>query len=212
MKFSSNSLKIIILSVLIFTISCGKKAKNPYGYGYGFNYLPQNTQANIAAYLTQYQCPNGRIPEITFSVNQFYQGSGNTTQIQGSLSASPIGGIPSNSYVGVNYQTKDVMVVTKVTSGGRVVGFNVSLSLCRDIRQVNSGYGVVNIPIIDNSRMPGIYQSNPIIVTDPTSCPMGTVDQAYVRLILPAYRVPNTNVTYAQTYLDVSFTRAPCIQ
>lgn len=198
----------VILMGLVFMLSCGKKSKGPFG-GY-ISHLPPQTQTNISAYLAQYPCTNGRIPEIAFSINQFYQGGGNTTQIQGNLSPTPIGGIASNSYVGINFQTKDIIVINKITAAGRVTGFNVSLLLCRDIRQVNTLYGVTSIPIIDQTRMPTVYQSNPIIVTDPTNCPLGTVDQAFIRLILPAYKVPNTNVTYNQTYLDVSFTRGPC--
>lgn len=211
MRLSSEILKVALVSSLILILSCGKKSnlgRNTYG---GPNYLPPNTVQNLQAYLSFYACPNGRIPDITFSAAQFYQSSGNTTQIQGQLQPTAIGGSPSNTYVGVNLGTKDVVAITKMTGGGRVVGFNITLSLCRDIRQVNSGYGVVNIPVIDQSRMPAVGGSSAIIVTDPTNCGMGSVDQATILLNIPAYRVPNTNVTYPQFQLPISFTRANCL-
>lgn len=219
MKLSSETLKIIILSGLILMLSCGKKSTNRYGYGNYLNNLPPNVAANLSAYFNTYACPNGRIPEVTFSAAQFYQGSGNTTQIQGQLQPSPIGGSPSNSYVGINLGTKDIIVITKMTSGGRVVGFNISLSLCRDIRQmqvqVPSGYGyqsvTLPIPIIDTTRVPSIGGMSPAIVTDPTNCGMGSVDQAYIILNIPPYRVPNSNATIPGTQLPVSFTRANCL-
>lgn len=212
MKLSSRVLSLVVISSLILTISCGKKSSGrPGGYGNYYNNLPQNIAGNIQAYLNTYACPNGRLPEITFSASQFYAGSGNTTQIQGSLQPTAIGGSPSNTYVGVNLGTKDIIVISKITAGGRVVGFNISLSLCRDIRQVNSGYGIINIPIIDQTRVPTIAGANPMIVTDPTNCAMGSVDQAYVYLNIPAYRVPNTSVVYPATQMPVSFTRANCL-
>lgn len=217
MKLSSKALKIVILSSLILILSCGKKSTGRFTYG-GPSYLPQNVVANLQAYISHYACPNGRVPDITFSAAQFYQGSGNTTQIQGQLQPTGIGGSPSNTYVGINVGTKDIIYITKMTSGGRVVGFNISLSLCRSIsspQTIYTGWNqpplYVSIPLIDQSRMPAVAGASPMIVTDPTNCAMGSVDQATVVLNLPPYRIPNTNATIPATQLPISFTRASCL-
>ncbi|MFI5392008.1 MAG: hypothetical protein ACHQYQ_11660 [Bacteriovoracales bacterium] len=217
MKLSSKPLKFIILVTLILMTSCGKK--RPGGYGYGPTYLPQNVIQNLQAYLSHYACPQGRVPDITFSAAQYYQGSGNTTQIQGGLQPTAIGGSPSNTYVGVNLGTRDVIYITKMTAGGRVVGFNISLSLCRSITQPQSIYGgvggyapsSVSIPIIDVTRMPTVGGASPFIVMDPTNCGMGSVDQGTVVLNIPAYQVPGTNAIIPATQTYIAFTRASCL-
>jgi hypothetical protein len=218
MKFSSKPLKFIILVTLILMTACGKKPRGR-GYGYGPTYLPPNVIQNLQAYLSHYACPQGRVPDITFSAAQFYQGSGNRTQIQGQLQPTAIGGSPSNTYVGVNLGTKDVIYITKMTAGGRVVGFNISLSLCRAISSPQSIYGgvggyaptSVSIPIIDVTRMPIVAGASPFIVTDPTNCGMGSVDQGGVVLNIPAYPVPGTSAIIPPTQTYIAFTRASCL-
>ncbi len=167
---------------------------------------------NIQRYLDSYACPNGRINPINFSASQFYSGTGNSTQIQGNFQQTPIGGNASNSYIGVNAGSRDVIAITKMTDGTRVLGFNVSLFLCRTVTQVQPYYGVVTIPLIDQSRLPVVAGTDrPIIVTDPTNCSVGTVDQAVIYIKIPAYQVPNTGVVYQAVQLPLAFSRGSCL-
>jgi hypothetical protein len=211
MKLSSRVLSLVVISSLILIISCGKKSTGRLGYGPGYN-IPQNIAINIQRYLDTYACPNGRINPITFSASQYYTGTGNSTQIQGNFQASPIGGNSSSAYIGVNVGTRDIISISKMTDGNRVLGFNISLYLCRTVTQVQTYYGNITIPIIDQSRLPVVAGTDrPIIVMDPTTCITGTVDQALIYVNIPRYTVPNTTVTYEGSQLPIAFSRGNCL-
>jgi hypothetical protein len=121
--------------------------------------------------------------------------------------------------VGVNLGTRDVIYITKMTAEGRVIGFNISLSLCRLLSQPQTIYGGVggyaptgvSIPIIDVARMPVVGGATTFIVTDPTNCGMGSVDQGGVYLNIPAYKVPGTSAMIPAAQTHISFTRASCL-
>ena len=217
MKLSSRVLSLVVISSLILTISCGKKSTGRYGgLGGGGNISNANMAQIIATYRRNFPCQFGDGPNISFSVGQSYSGSGNITQIQGQLQQNLIGGTYSNSYVGVNTGVKqstnrpynDIIVISKMIAGTNVIGFNIWLSLCKDVGQISGGYGYppTSIPIIDQSRPLRIQGSTPIIVSDPTNCAVGTVDQATVYIYIPSYqRYPEGGI------IPTSFTRANCL-
>lgn len=207
MKLSSEILKVVLVSSLILILSCGKKSTGRSPGWSGYN-IPQNVAYNIQRYLDTFACSNGRINPITFSASQYYTGTGNTTQIQGNFQANPIGGNASNSYVGVNSGTRDVISITKMTDGSRVLGFNITLYLCRSVTSLG-GY---TFPVIDQSRLPTVAGTDrPIIVSDPTNCSIGTVDQAIIYVNIPAYRVPNSNSVLQAQQFPIAFTRGNCL-
>jgi hypothetical protein len=96
-----------------------------------------------------------------------------------------------------------------------VVGYNISLSLCKNIasspHDIKDELGAsINspVPIIDVSRMPTLLSIWPITVLD-TNCEMGSVDPGKVLLNIPTYIVPGIRVPPAS--LIVEFTRASCL-
>ncbi len=196
MKLSSDILKVVLVSSLILILSCGKKStgRNPY-----INNLPPNIGGNIEKYLSGNNACN-RIPVRTFSIlTQPYSGSNNTSVIQGQPQSTYINGNVSNSYVGVS-AFKDVILITKITSGQAVIGFNISLYLCE--WKVTNPYSGAQIDMITGYRLPVINSLlSQIIITDPKNCLMGSVDLANLRFTLPALG----NVL--PQYYDLSFTR-----
>ncbi|MFI5391963.1 MAG: hypothetical protein ACHQYQ_11430, partial [Bacteriovoracales bacterium] len=178
---------------------------------------PPNTNGNLQVYLNQYVCPEGRVPDITFSAAQFLKQSENTTLIQGGLQPTPFGGSPSSTYVGVNLETKDIIYITKITDGEKVVGYNISLSLCRHIalfpHDIKDEWGAsINapVPIIDDRRMPTYQSIWPTTVMD-TDCEMGSVDSGKVLLSIPTYTFPGTNSRVQSAQLIIEFTGASCL-
>jgi len=127
---------LLLTTILTGVVSCGSKNKvnssqlggsnSPFGSSYPIQYSQQAVNG-LQQIIAQNQCT--RRPSVVFNVQSSYpQGSSST--IGGTFQVGPLSGEAGSSYVGINYATKDIMVVTKILRSGAVFGFNVEISFC----------------------------------------------------------------------------------
>lgn len=131
----------------------------------------------------------------------------------GSLSGTTIGGnwqsgfmnngTISNMYVGVS-AFRDLMFLTKVTSGSQVIGYNVTLSFC----EVPNSYP--NYPaLVSNDRALVNFQApNGITINTATSCGYGLIAAAMNTIIIS--QRSTTNPYTSDFPVQTSFTKPNC--
>lgn len=180
--------------VLVLASACGDKENavggnvtspigiNPPITGGNIPNLPSD-QYNIFQQMKQsLNCRQGpRLQQdVTFSTQSFTPQNSLTT-IRGpfQLGAAAGSGSVNKIYVGVSV-FNDIMMVTKVTNGTQVLGYNVTLSMC-------SERGQDGTPYIDDSRQItqlGLHnQAAGIVITEQTRCGVGTVDSAQMVVV-----------------------------
>ena len=197
---------------LVLLGSCGKK-DNVVGAGSGTSpfYVGNPALSSNPGIVNQVQsvkssvtCMPGR-NRLTNDVSFYING--------GSISGTTIGGnwqsgfmntgTISNLYIGVSAY-RDLMFVTKVTNGGQVVGYNVTLSFC----EVPNSYP--NYPaLVSNDRALTQFQApNGIVLDLNTYCGYGVVDAAINTIIVSQASTTNPYTSPFPVY--TSFTKPSC--
>jgi hypothetical protein len=199
-----------IISSLIFA-SCAKK--NVVNSSSGSNFFTSGNSlfTNNSQYINYYNtvknkvsCLSGRYRlsnDVTFYVSG---GAYSQSTIYGQFTPGSLTtGTVSEMYVGVSAYS-DLMFVTKVTNGGSVVGFNVTLSMC----SVPNSYA--NYPaLVSNDRsLTGFQAPYGITVNSSTNCGYGLVAAAYYTYMV-SQRIPSNAYT-ADFPVYTTFSNSGC--
>lgn len=157
----------------------------------------QSVRASVA-------CLSGRTRlsnDVSFYING---GSISGTKIGGNWQPGFMSsGTISNLYVGVSAY-RDLMFVSKVTNGGQVIGYNVTLSFC----EVPNAYP--NYPaLVSNDRALINFQApNGIVLDVNTYCGYGVIDAAINTVIVSQRSTTNPYTSDFAVY--TSFTKPTC--
>jgi hypothetical protein len=186
----------IVASSLIF-VSCGKK--NVVNSGSGSSFFSSNNPVfsggtqfvnNYNAIKNKVSCLSGRYRlnnDVTFFING---GSYSQSTIYGQFQAGQIStGSVSEMYVGVSAY-RDLMFVTKVSNGGSLVGYNVTLSMC----SVPNSYSTYPALVSNDRTLTGFQAPYGIVVNSSTNCGYGLIASAYYTYML-SQRIPNNAYT-----------------
>jgi len=135
--------------------------------GYNGAPIPDVSGGAINQLKSQTPCSSGgqRLPDLIFST-QSASAMGNTSSISGPFQQGEIDGTAVSTYAGLTY-FGDIMIVTKMTNGTQVVGYNVILSMCTQQNLIMPG-----------RQMTGLNAPFGIVLYDHTNCGFGNVDSA----------------------------------
>lgn len=135
---------------------------------------------------SQYQCATSRMNDLNFTL----AGQANSYSIGGQLNDGYTHGNISSQYIGVNYGTKDLLLIQKVDNGG-AVSYNVTLSFC--VYGSQQQYYYPNQPqqaatefIGPNAGMSN-FQLNYASLGNNTYCGFNSVLDAYVTFYSQGY-------------------------
>lgn len=163
---------IMGMSALLLT-SCGKKnAADPNANNQlGPVFTNQQVQNDYNAIKAQYPCDNGqtRVADIPLHLPAGVQQGG---FLGGSLNPGHAGGTAIDTFIGVNYGFKDLLVVTRVSNGGQI-SYNFTLSLCSQIGQ--SG-----IWFIGGDAQLTNFQAQGVMPVSSMGCSFGNVDSGNI--------------------------------
>jgi hypothetical protein len=159
---------IIAMSGLLMT-SCGKKnvvdsneisGTSPVG-------LNPQQQSEYNSLKSQYPCDGGeqRIADIPLSLQNGGQQQGGS--LSGPLQPGHLSGQASDTFVGINYGFKDLLIITKVNNGGQV-SYNFTLSLC-------SNRGQSGVWFIGGDAQLTNFQASGILPTSSIGCSFGNI-------------------------------------
>ncbi|MGZ3790328.1 MAG: hypothetical protein ACXVLQ_17480 [Bacteriovorax sp.] len=217
MKLPRNSLPIALITCLLLLGSCGKKGGNVVntnGYANGQSPISINNPvfsgSGGSTIVNQYNhirssvaCLPGRnrlLNDVSFYVSGAFSG----TTVGGNWQPGFMSnGTVTDMYVGVS-AFRDLMFLTKVTSGSQVIGYNVTLSFC----EVPNAY--MNYPaLVSNDRALINFQApNGITINTATSCGYGLIASAQNTLIVSQRSLTNP---YTSDYpIYTSFTKPNC--
>jgi hypothetical protein len=216
--------------VLALAIACGDKSNtvgrgdnltpinnDPLNPGDAYTNLPgfsaeMNAQIQQIKGSTQCRQPNGSpsqrlTQDFTFRTRGFNP-QGTRTNIYGPFEPGNVGGTPTSLYVGLS-TFGDIMIVSKVTNGSQVVGYNVTLSLC-------SYSGQDGTPYIDNRRPVESFSASQggITLDQDSHCGIGSVDAAIdTRTVMAAMTAQNNmgmSIQLPPFVAVTSFYKAQC--
>ncbi|MFA6236604.1 MAG: hypothetical protein WC635_04680 [Bacteriovorax sp.] len=209
-----HTVQITFIASLLLLGSCGKKENKVNSGGASGSspfYVGNPALSGSPAIVNQVQslkstvtCMPGRARlanDVSFYING---GSISGTTIGGQWqSGFMTNGIISNMYVGVSAY-RDLMFVTKVTNGGQVIGYNVTLSFC----EVPNAYP--NYPaLVSNDRALVNFQApNGIVLDTNTYCGYGVVDAAINTIIISQRSLTNPYTSDFPIY--TSFSKPLC--
>ena len=207
-------IKFTILTCFLILGSCGKKANTVNSSnlsGSGLFYTGNSAFSANPAIITHVQnikngvaCLQGRARlqnDVTYYING---GAQSGTKINGNFVAGILPGDNSELHVGVS-AFRDLMFVTKVTSGSQVLGFNVTLSFCEMANPSSP-----NFPLLIASDRPlvNFQAQNGIILDMNTYCGYGVIDAALNTLITSQPALANQMT--APFVVQTSFTKPLC--
>lgn len=124
---------LLLATLVAFGTSCGQKNKvnssqlgtnGSWATGTSPISYPPQTQNALQAFAKNFPCD--RKPSLVLNSKQLM----GPNTLANSFSYGPLAGDVGTSYVGVNTKTGDLLIVTKVTSQGSLIGFNVEMSYC----------------------------------------------------------------------------------
>lgn len=120
---------IMSMSALLMT-SCGKNNEADSNATVNTEQVFSNPQqqAEYNSLKSQFPCDGGeqRIADIPLSLQTSGQQGGT---LSGPLQLGHLGGQASDTFVGINYGFKDLLIISKVNNGGQI-SYNFTLSLC----------------------------------------------------------------------------------
>ncbi len=211
-----NSFPLALMTCFLLLGGCGKKQNQVNSNGY-VGSSPYSTNNPIfsgpggAAIVNQYQTIRGSVTclpgrnrlanDVSFYVSG---GSYSGTTIGGNWQPGFMSqGTVSDLYVGVSAY-RDLMFMTKVTSGSQVIGYNVTLSFC----EVPNAY--MNYPaLVSNDRALINFQApNGITINTATSCGYGLIAAAVNTVIVSQRSLTNPYTSDFPVY--TSFTKPNC--
>lgn len=196
---------VMSLLLIAFTLqSCGKTNKvdtkrnggltSPTGTSTPLNFPGVTAQQNtfVTQLLSRYNCQSGtRMPEMVFNTQGSF--NGNIAKVQGTFQPGAMGGSVAGVYAGVS-SFGDIMVVTKVTNGMSVIGFNVSLMMCPFH------------PLIIPGRQIGNFQAPlGISLIDVNACAAGGAAASLTRLEAAQYQY------YPAAVIETTFSAPSCM-
>ena len=215
MKLRLNlSLQIIFTTSLLLLGACGKKENKVNSSGASGTspfYVGNPALSSNPTIVSQVQglrssvsCLSGRTRlanDVSFYING---GSVSGTKIGGNWQPGFMSqGTISNLYIGVSAY-RDLMFVTKVTNGGQVIGYNVTLSFC-DVPNAYPNYPA----LVSNDRALINFQAPYGIVLDTnTYCGYGVIDAALNTVIVSQRSTTNPYTSDYPVY--TSFTKPTC--
>ncbi|MBP9679880.1 MAG: hypothetical protein KBD76_00630 [Bacteriovorax sp.] len=212
---TTKTFSMTLLMGLLLLGSCGKKENkvNTNAYGSASPISNANTLFGGTAgtlIVNQYNslrssisCLPGRTRlanDVSFYVNGAFTG----TTVKGNWQPGFITtGIVSDMYVGVSAY-RDIMFLTKVTNGGQVVGYNVTLSFC-DVPNAYANYPA----LVSNDRALAYFQApNGITINTATTCGYGLIAAALNTIVISQKSSSNP---YTSDYpIYTSFTKPNC--
>ncbi len=193
---------LIMFALVAITMqSCGKTNKvatNPTPAGgapgsspMGFPGVTAQQNGFVTQLMTRYPCQSGqRMPEMVFNTQGSF--NGNIAKVQGTFQPGAVGGTVAGVYAGVS-SFGDIMVLTKVTNGMAVIGFNVSLSMCPFH------------PLIIPGRQIGNFQAPlGISLIDVNQCAAGSAIASLTRLEAAQYQY------YPAGIIETTFSAPSC--
>lgn len=209
----TNTLQLTFMACLLLLGSCGKKenkinsgASGTSPFYAGNPALSSSPQivSQVQSVRSSVSCLSGRSRlnnDVSFYING---GSISGTRIGGNWQPGFMNqGTISNLYVGVSAY-RDLMFVTKVTNGGQVIGYNVTLSSC-DVPNAYPNYPA----LVSNDRALINFQApNGIILDVNTYCGYGVVDFAYNTIIVSQRSTTNPYTSDFPVY--TSFSKPTC--
>lgn len=217
MKLRFNDTFLITLTACLLLLgSCGKKenkinssavsgSTSPFYVGNpALSSSPQIVQ-QVQSVRSTVGCLSGRtrlINDVSFYING--GAVAGTTRIGGNWQPGFLNnGTISSLYIGVS-AFRDLMFVTKVTNGGQVIGYNVTLSFC-DVPNAYPNYPA----LVSNDRALINFQApNGIVLDTNTYCGYGVVDSAIKTFIIS--QRSTTNPYTSDFPVETSFTKPMC--
>jgi hypothetical protein len=210
-------IKLTFLTCILLLGSCGNKPNSvnsnalaPGASGSALFYTGNPALGSNPAIVTHVQniktgvtCLPGRTRlqnDVTFYVAGPFQSG---TTIGGNFVAGILPGDNSELHVGVS-AFRDLMFVTKVTSGSQVLGFNVTMSFC----DVANPYP--NFPLLVSNDRPLVNFRAPqgIILDMNTYCGYGVIDAA-LNTAMTSQQSMSNQLTAPFTF-PTSFTKPIC--
>ena len=210
-----HSLQLTLIATLLLIASCGKKntinsngasGTSPFYVGNPALSTGAGTAiiGQVQAVRASIGCLSGRTRlanDVSFYVNG------------GSVSATTVGGNWQNGflttgsiselYIGVSAY-RDLMFMTKVTNGGQVLGYNVTLSFC-DMPNAYPNYPA----LISNDRALVNFQApQGITINTATNCGYGLIGAAINTVIVSQRSTTNPYTSDFPIY--TSFTKPNC--
>ncbi len=210
-----NSLPMTLIVTLVLMSACGKKenkVNSSTGNGISSS-TPIFQGSNGTTVYSQYQSVRNSVACLSGRSRLVNDASFYITAQSGSITGTTVGGqwypgvIPngtaSTMYVGVSAY-RDLMFLTKVTSGSQVVGYNVILSFC----DVPNAY--VNYPaLVSNDRaLINFNAPSGITINTAVSCGYGLIAAALNTVIVSQRSATNPYTSDYPVY--TSFTRPNC--
>ena len=190
--FSEDSIKVP------FVPSAGEISKamaNPSG-------VSNEIRLQVEAAKSLYKC-KGDQKRLTNDVTFFTKSNAeDSTKVSGNFQEGFLPGTISNVYIGRS-AFSDLMFVTKVTNGSKVIGYNVTLSFC----EVQNAYkGAANL-ISNKSRIANFNASYGIALSTDSNCSHGMVALAHNALVT----IKNEESKTPDFQVPTSFTKSECI-
>ncbi len=208
---------IISLAALSLLGACGKKENKVNSSAVGFNASnPLFSGAAGQTIATQYNSIRNSVAclpgttrlmnDVSFNVTGAFTG----TKISGTWQPGFMSnGIVSEMYVGASAY-RDLMFLTKVTNGGQVVGYNVTLSYCEVLSKTPNYPALVSNsrpPLTNFRTLPYQYIPDGVIINTATSCGYGLIASAYTVILSP--KIPGNEYTW-DFPVYTSFTKPGC--
>ena len=169
---------IFVLGLMGLLASCGGDNSAPGGSSSSTGlYGSPSAISEVNNLKSQLNCDYGpRMRDVVFNSTN----PGSPTVIAGPFNQGPLSGNITETFIGANYYTKDIIIVSKVSSGG----YNVIMSMCPLYTQGSSGS-----PIISDQRALHSFQApSGIYISSHTNCAVGNVDSAYTTMISAAWQ------------------------
>jgi hypothetical protein len=158
---------IMSMSSLLMT-SCGKKNQADSDAINDFSPVFSNPQqqADYNSIKSQYPCDAGeqRLGDIPLSLAN---GGNQGGTLNGQLQNGHVGGTPAETFIGINYGFKDLLIITKVNNGGQV-SYNFTLSLC-------SQRGQSGLWFIGGDASLSNFQASSVLPVSSLNCSFGNV-------------------------------------
>jgi hypothetical protein len=112
-----------------------------------------------------------RLRDVVFKTTNV----GSPTAVAGPFQPGPLSGSVSETFLGVNYYTKDIIIVSKVSSGG----YNIIMSMCPLFTQGTGGSPIIS----DQRALTNFDAPGGIYISSHANCSTGNVDQAYTTMV-----------------------------
>lgn len=173
---------------------------------HGFAITQKDASLNFIHKKAQIKCENGHNSQRLHDISFFTQDI-DSDQLHGPFKQGMIHeGVVLQSYIGTT-MAGDLMQVDKLTNGKKVIGYNVTVSLCE--YKTREGY-----PILGNERAFQIELGSMVLDND-NECGFGAIDAARMSIGLKTWQGKSRegySIADFERHLDRTFFKVDCHQ